>query len=110
MQRRAAVLAIVLVCLGPVSLAQAQLGPNVPAPLTEDPPPPPPPPPNEFDDGGISTLQKVLIFGAAALVLATIAVVIVRDARRRRAGRSQGRHRVGEVGARARAPAARQAR
>ncbi len=95
MHRLGAALAILLVGLAPVSLAQAQLGPNVPTPLTE-PPPPPPAPSNAFDDGGLSTLQKVLIFGTAALVLGTIAFVIVRDARRaappdeRRSGSSAG--------------------
>ena len=80
MHRLAVVLAILVVGLAPAAVAQAQLGPNVPAPLTE--PPPPPPAPNAFDEGGLSTLQKVLIFGGAALVLAVIAFVIVRDARR----------------------------
>ena len=74
-------LVILLVGLMPLSAAQAQIGPNVPAPLTED-PAPPPPAPDDFDDGGLSTLQTLLIFGAAALVLGTIAFVIVRDARR----------------------------
>lgn len=81
MARLAAVLAILVVALAPLPAAHAQIGPNVPAPLTED-PAPPPPPPNEFDDGGLSTLQKVLIFGTAALVLGVIAFVIVRDAHR----------------------------
>lgn len=82
MQRLAAVLVIVLVGLAPASLARAQIGPNVPEPLTE-PPPPPPPAPNAFDDDrGLSTLQKLLIFGGAVLVLGTIATVIVRDARK----------------------------
>jgi len=80
MHRLAAVLVILVVGFAPAAVAQAQLGPDVPAPLTE--PPPPPPAPNEFDEGGLSTLQKVLIFGAAALVLGVIAFVIVRDARR----------------------------
>lgn len=83
MHRLAAVLVVMLLAGAvPASLAQAQLGPNVPEPLTE-PPPPAPPAPNAFeDDGGLSTLQKVLIFGAAALVLGAIATVIVRDARK----------------------------
>jgi hypothetical protein len=80
MHRLAAALAVLCVALAPLPVAQAQIGPNVPAPLTE--PPPPPPAPTKFDDGGLSTLQQVLIFGAAALVLALIAFVIVRDARR----------------------------
>jgi hypothetical protein len=79
--RLAALLAIVLLGLAAAPLAQAQIGPNVPKPLTEE-PPPPPPAPQKFDEGGLSTLQKVLIFGSAALVLAAIAFVIVRDARR----------------------------
>ncbi|HVF78554.1 MAG TPA: hypothetical protein VNA28_09670 [Solirubrobacteraceae bacterium] len=81
MHRLAAVLVILSLGLVPVSVATAQIGPNVPAPLIEE-PPPPPPAPNDFDEGGISTVQKVLIFGSAALVLAAIAFVIVRDARR----------------------------
>jgi uncharacterized protein HemX len=81
MHRLAAALVILVVVLAPATVAQAQIGPNVPAPLTE--PPPPPPAPNNFDDdGGISLRQKVLIFGVAALVLGVIAFVIVRDARR----------------------------
>lgn len=82
MHRLAAALVILAFCLTPVSLAQAQIGPNVPSPLVEPPPPPPPPPSNAFDDQGMSTLQKVLIFGSAVLVLGAIAFVIVRDARR----------------------------
>ena len=83
MHRLVAVLVVMLLAGAvPASLAQAQIGPNVPEPLTE-PPPPAPPAPNAFeDDGGLSTLQKVLIFGAAALVLGGIATVIVRDARK----------------------------
>ena len=81
MHRLAAVLVIFSLGLVPVAVATAQIGPNVPAPLIEE-PPPPPPAPNDFDEGGISTLQKVLIFSSAALVLAAIAFVIVRDARR----------------------------
>lgn len=81
MHRLAAAFVILVLGLAPAAVAQAQIGPNVPSPLTE--PPPPPPAPNAFDDdGGMSTLQKVLIFGAAALVLGVIAFVIVRDARR----------------------------
>ena len=78
--RIAVLLAILLLGLAAAPLAQAQIGPNVPQPLTEE--PPPPPAPQKFDEGGMSTLQKVLIFGSAALVLAAIAFVIVRDARR----------------------------
>jgi hypothetical protein len=81
MHRLAAALVILVVGLVPATVAHAQIGPNVPTPLTE-PPPPPPPPPNDLDDGGISMRQKVLIFGAAVLVLGVIAFVIVRDARR----------------------------
>jgi len=43
MERLAAALAIVFVCLAPVPVVQAQIGPNLPTPLTEDPPPPPAP-------------------------------------------------------------------
>ena len=74
-------LVVLLVGLAPVSLAQAQIGPDVPEPLTE-PPPPPPPAPSGFEDDGLSTLQVLMIFGAAVLVLGTIATVIVRDSRR----------------------------
>ena len=81
MHRLVALLVILVVGLVPAAVARAQIGPNVPEPLTE-PPPPPPPAPTKFDEGGLSTLQKVLIFGAAALVLGGIAYVIVRDARR----------------------------
>ncbi len=80
MRRLVAVLVILFVGLAPAPIAQAQIGPDVPEPLTEQ--PAPPPPVNEFDDAGLSTLQKLLIFGAAALVLGAIAFVIVRDARR----------------------------
>ena len=68
--------------LAPVSVAQAQLAPQIPPQLTE-PQPPPPAPVEKFDDGGLSTLQVVLIFGSAALVLGGVGYVIVRDARRR---------------------------
>lgn len=81
MHRLAAVFVILLLGLAGAAPVQAQIGPNVPEPLTE-PPPPPPPAPVRFDDGGLSTLQKVLIFGAAAVVLGGIAFIIVRDARR----------------------------
>lgn len=82
MARLAAVLVILVAALAPLPVAQAQIGPNVPQPLTEEPAPPPPPPNNGFDDGGTSLFQKVLIFGAAATVLGVIAFVIVRDARK----------------------------
>jgi hypothetical protein len=81
MHRVAAVLVIVFMGLVPLSVAHAQIGPNVPTPLTQD-PQPPPAPPAKFEDKGLSTFQKVLIFGAAALILVAIATVIVRDARR----------------------------
>jgi len=81
MHRLAAVLAILLLTMAAAPVVQAQIGPNVPAPLTQD-PPPPPAPPKKFDEGAISTLQQVLIFGSAALVLGLIAFIIVRDARR----------------------------
>ncbi len=82
MVRLAAVLVILVAALAPLPVAQAQIGPNVPQPLTEQPAPPPPAPDNGFDDGGTSLVQKLLIFGAAAAVLGAIAFVIVRDARR----------------------------
>jgi hypothetical protein len=61
------------------ALANAQLGPNVPIPLTQTQP----------DDGvapeqdpGMTTLQLVLNFGAAIGVIGLIGYIIVRDARR----------------------------
>lgn len=82
MHRIALLAAILVLCLVPAGVAQAQFGaPNAPSELTT-PPPPPPAQSDDFDDGGLSTLQIVLIFGGAALVLAVIAFVIVRDARR----------------------------
>jgi hypothetical protein len=81
MRRLAAALAILALGVPAAPVAQAQIGPNAPSPLTQ-PPPPPPPAPQKFDEGGLSALQKLLIFGSAALVLAAIAFVIVRDARR----------------------------
>ncbi|HUR86595.1 MAG TPA: hypothetical protein VMY78_14730 [Solirubrobacteraceae bacterium] len=83
MRRPAILLAVVLLSLAPCSIATAQLGPNVPAPLTQEPPPPPPTVNSDAgDDGGLSTLQLVLIFGSAMVVLAGIAWIILRDARR----------------------------
>jgi hypothetical protein len=83
MHRIALLAAILVLCLVPTGVAQAQFGaPNAPEQLTK-PPPPPPPEADKFDDGGLSTLQIVLIFGGATLVLALIGFVIVRDARRR---------------------------
>jgi hypothetical protein len=76
-------LAVVVVTLFlsflPATIATAQLGPNAPAPLTQD-PPPPPEPPKPADEGGLSTSQKVLIFGSAAAILVLIGWFIVRDA------------------------------
>lgn len=83
MRRPAVLLAVVLLSLAPCSIAAAQLGPNAPAPLTQEPPPPPPSVNSDADDdGGLSTLQVVLIFGSAMVVLAGIAWIILRDARR----------------------------
>jgi hypothetical protein len=110
MHRLAAVLVILSLGLLPVSVATAQIGPNVPAPLIED-PPPPPPAPNSFDDNqGLSTFQKVLIFGTAALVLAGIGFFITRDARRAAPVDDHKRERTsgGEQGAGGSAKAARE--
>lgn len=82
MRRVAIVLAVVLLGLAPCSIAAAQLGPQVPSPLTQDPPPPSARNDDANDDGGLSTLQLVLIFGSAMAVLALIAWVILRDAHR----------------------------
>jgi hypothetical protein len=82
-RRVAILLAALLLCLAPCSIAAAQLGPSAPSPLTQDEPPPPPPAnPNATDDGGLSTLQLVLIFGSAMAILAAIAWIILRDAHR----------------------------
>jgi hypothetical protein len=82
-RRLAIVLAALVLPLAAAPIAGAQLGPNAPAPLTQNPPPPPAPAnSNATDDGGLSTLQLVLIFGSAMLVLAAIAWVILRDAHR----------------------------
>jgi hypothetical protein len=82
-RRLAIVLAALVISLAGVPVADAQLGPNAPAPLTQNPPPPPAPAnTSATDDGGLSTLQLVLIFGSAMLVLAAIAWVILRDAHR----------------------------
>jgi hypothetical protein len=64
----------------PATNAGAQLGPQVPAPLTQDNAPPPPEAPTPKDEGGMSTRQKILIFGSAAVILALIGWLIVRDA------------------------------
>ncbi len=83
MRRLAIVFAVVLMAVAPPSVASAQLGPEVPSPLTQDSSPPPAPVNNDADDdGGISTLQLVLIFGSAMAVLGGIAWVILRDAHR----------------------------
>ncbi len=79
------VLAALLIGLAPCSVAVAQLGPQAPSPLTQDPTTTAPPTvanPDASDDGGLSTLQLVLIFGSAMGVLAVIAWVILRDAHR----------------------------
>jgi hypothetical protein len=83
-RRLVIVLAALLLSLAAAPVADAQIGPNAPAPLTQNPPPPPPAPANTnaADDGGLSTLQLVLIFGSAIVVLGAIAWVIVRDAHR----------------------------
>jgi hypothetical protein len=82
--RRVPILLVaLLLSLAPAPLAVAQVGPNVPAPLTQNEPPPPPPVNSDAgDDGGLSTLQLVLIFGSAMLILAAIAWIILRDAHR----------------------------
>lgn len=83
MHRIALLAAILVLCLVPAGVAQAQFGaPSAPDGLTQPPPPPPQQADDFDDDGGLSTLQIVLIFGGAVLVLALIAFVIVRDARR----------------------------
>jgi hypothetical protein len=82
-RRVSLVLVALLLSLAPCSIAAAQLGPNAPAPLTQDPPPPPPTVNQDATkSGGLSTLQLVLIFGSAMAVLAGIAWVILRDAHR----------------------------
>jgi hypothetical protein len=80
----AIVLATLLLSLAPVSIAAAQIGPQVPAPLSGDTTTAAPTVvnPNATDDGGLSTLQLVLIFGSAMAVLAGIAWIILRDAHR----------------------------
>jgi hypothetical protein len=80
----AIVLLALLWSLAAGPLAVAQIGPNAPAPLTQNSPPPPPAPANTnaSDNGGLSTLQLVLIFGSAMAVLAAIAWIILRDAHR----------------------------
>jgi hypothetical protein len=77
------VLVVLLLSLAPCSVAAAQLGPQAPSPLTQEPPPPPPTVnPDATKSGGLSTLQLVLIFGSAMAVLAGIAWIILRDAHR----------------------------
>jgi hypothetical protein len=75
----AVLVATVILSFGPAPIATAQIGPNAPAPLTQQDPPPPPEAP-KTDEGGLSTLQKVLIFGSAAAILVLIGWFIVRDA------------------------------
>jgi len=73
------VVVAVLLSFGPATVATAQLGPNVPSPLTQPDPPPPPEAPKP-DDGGLSSFQRILIFGSAAAILVLIGWFIVRDA------------------------------
>ncbi|MCA1679392.1 MAG: hypothetical protein LC777_10805 [Actinobacteria bacterium] len=73
------VVATLLLCFGPATIATAQLGPNAPSPLTRPDPPPAPEAP-KTDEGGLSTLQRILIFGSAAAILVLIGWFIVRDA------------------------------
>lgn len=83
MRRLSIVLVALLLSLAPCSIAVAQLGPQAPSPLTQEPPPPPPTVnQNATKSGGLSTLQLVLIFGSAMAVLAAIAWIILRDAHR----------------------------
>ena len=84
MRSLAIVLATVLLSLAPASIAAAQIGPNVPAPLTGETTTAAPTivNPDATDDGGLSTLQLALIFGSAMAVLAGIAWIILRDAHR----------------------------
>ncbi|HTN24889.1 MAG TPA: hypothetical protein VL120_12930 [Solirubrobacteraceae bacterium] len=84
MRRLAIVLATLFLSLAPVSIATAQIGPQVPAPLTGETTTAAPKivNPNATDNGGLSTLQLVLIFGSAMAVLAGIAWIILRDAHR----------------------------
>jgi hypothetical protein len=83
-RRLAIALAALALTLAPCSIAAAQLGPNVPAPLTGETTTAPPTVINQnaTDSGGLSTLQLALIFGSAMAVLAGIAWVILRDAHR----------------------------
>jgi hypothetical protein len=82
-RRLSIVVVAVLLALAPCSIAAAQLGPQGPNPLTQNPPPPPPVVnQNATDSGGLSTLQLVLIFGSAMVVLGGIAWIILRDAHR----------------------------
>jgi hypothetical protein len=82
-RRLSIVVVAVLLALAPCSIAAAQLGPQAPNPLTQNPPPPPPVVnQNATESGGLSTLQLVLIFGSAMGILAVIAWVILRDAHR----------------------------
>ena len=84
MRSLAIVLVALLLSLAPASIAAAQIGPQLPAPLTGNTTTAAPTVvnPNATDDGGLSTLQLVLIFGSAMAVLAGIAWVILRDAHR----------------------------
>ena len=80
MRRIAIVLVALVAALAPGPLASAQLGPNVPSPLTEQEPPPPEAPKEE--DRGLGLVAKILIFGGAGAIIALIGWMIVRDARR----------------------------
>jgi hypothetical protein len=84
-RRLAIALAALTLTLAPCSIAAAQIGPNVPAPLTGEPTTTAPPTvvnQDASDSGGLSTLQLALIFGSAMAVLAGIAWFILRDAHR----------------------------
>jgi hypothetical protein len=82
-RRLAIVLAALLLALAPCSIAVAQIGPQAPGPLLQEPPPPPPTVNQDATkNSGLSTLQLVLIFGSAMAVLAGIAWVILHDAHR----------------------------
>jgi hypothetical protein len=86
-RRAAIVLAVVLLCLAPCSLAAAQgIGPQLPPGLTGGQQTTTAPPtvanPDAGKSPGMSTRQLVLIFGSAMAVLAGIAWIILRDAHR----------------------------
>ncbi len=85
MRRLATLFATVLLSLAPCAVASAQIGPQVPSPLTGDNTTTAAPTvvnPDANKNSGLSTLQLVLIFGSAMAVLAGIAWIILRDAHR----------------------------